>query len=232
MKRLLSLALFFVFIFSGSIQAFSQNEKLKETRVLIKTEYGNMVIKLYDDTPLHRDNFIKLTESGFYNDLLFHRIISGFMIQGGDPDSKNANLESNLGQGGPGYTIPAEILPHYYHKKGALAAARKPDQVNLERASSGSQFYIVQGKPQNTQILVNLQDRKNLSNPGMDFQYSDQAIKDYGNLGGSPHLDGEYTIFGEVIEGMDVIDKIAKVAVNSQSRPLENIKMSVEVLKK
>lgn len=232
MKHLFLHALFFALVLTSTFQAFGQNEKSSETRVLIKTEYGNMVVKLYDDTPLHRDNFIKLAETGFYNDLLFHRIISGFMIQGGDPDSKNADLETALGQGGPGYTIPAEIKPHYYHKKGALAAARKPDQVNPERASSGSQFYIVQGKPQNTQILVNLQDRKNLSNPGMDFQYSDQAIKDYGNLGGSPHLDGEYTIFGEVIEGLDVIDKLARVAVNSQSRPLADIKMSVEVLKK
>jgi peptidyl-prolyl cis-trans isomerase B (cyclophilin B) len=232
MKRLLLLALFFMLVFSGSFKAFGQTEKSKETRVLIKTEYGNMLVKLYDDTPLHRDNFIKLAEGGFYNDLIFHRIISGFMIQGGDPDSKNADLETQLGQGGPGYTIPAEIKPHYYHKKGALAAARKPDQVNPEWESNGSQFYIVQGKPQNTQILVNLQDRKNLSNPGMDFQYSDQAIKDYGNLGGSPHLDGEYTIFGEVIEGLAVIDAIAKVAVNPQNRPLADIKMSVEVLKK
>jgi len=232
MKRLLLLALFFLLVFSGSFQAFGQTEKSKETRVLIKTEYGNMVIKLYDDTPLHRDNFIKLAESGFYNDLLFHRVISGFMIQGGDPDSKNADLGTALGQGGPGYTIPAEIQPHYYHKKGALAAARKPDQGNPERESSGSQFYIVQGKPQNTQILVNLQDRKNLSNPGMDFQYSDQAFKDYGNLGGSPHLDGEYTIFGEVIEGLSVIDAIAKVAVNPQNRPLADVKMSIEILKK
>jgi cyclophilin family peptidyl-prolyl cis-trans isomerase len=199
--------------------------------VLIRTDYGNMTVKLYNETPLHRDNFIKLVEEGFYNDLLFHRVISNFMIQGGDPNSKGAAADVSLGQGGPGYQIDAEILPQFYHKKGALAAARQPDQVNPQRKSNGSQFYIVQGKLQNAQIVMNIEERKNLSNPGLNYAYSDKALSDYANIGGAPHLDGEYTIFGEVIEGLGVIDKIGRTAVNGSSRPLEDVKMTMEILK-
>jgi cyclophilin family peptidyl-prolyl cis-trans isomerase len=232
MKRLLLLTSILSSFFLMPFTSFGQETTLTEAKVLIKTDYGNMMVKLYNETPLHRDNFLKLAEEGFYNDLLFHRVIAAFMIQGGDPDSKNAEPGKTLGQGGPGYQIPAEILPQFYHKKGALAAARQSDQVNPERKSSGSQFYIVQGKPQNVQILMNIEERKNLGNPGLNYAYSDQAIKDYGKIGGTPHLDGEYTVFGEVIEGLSVIDKIAQAKVDGNSRPIDDIKMTIEILNK
>jgi len=165
----------------------------QSTKVKIETSKGVMTVILYDDTPLHRDNFIKLVEKGYYNDLLFHRVIKDFMIQGGDPDSKNAPAGQQLGMGGPGYTIPAEILPKYKHKKGALAAARTN---NPEKASSGSQFYIVH------------------------------------NNNGTPHLDGQYTVFGEVIDGFEVIDAIANVKTAPGDRPIEDVKIiKISILK-
>ena len=157
------------------------------TKVLIKTSMGDITIALYDETPLHKENFIKLVNDNFYNDVLFHRIIQGFMIQAGDPNSKQAKAGEMLGNGGPGYTIPAEIVPTLTHKRGAVAAARMGDQVNPKKESSGSQFYIVDG------------------------------------MNGAPHLNGDYTIFGEVISGMEVVDKIALTATNSAERPVRDI---------
>ena len=166
---------------------------------------------------LTSENFIKLVKSGFYDGLLFHRVIEGFMIQGGDPDSKDAPAGKHLGAGGPGYTLPAEILPKYFHKKGALAAARLGDQGNPMRRSSGSQFYIVQGK------VVPESELKAYSRYG--FVFSDEQIKTYSTIGGTPTLDAQYTVFGEVVEGLDVIDKIAKVEKDKSDRPVEDVKI-------
>lgn len=200
-----------------------------EVQLRITTEFGEMTMKLYNETPQHRDNFLMLVEQGFYDSLLFHRVINGFMIQGGDPNSKNAQAGTMLGTGGLDYLVPAEIHPELYHKKGALAAARQSDAVNPEKKSSACQFYIVQGKKSPPNILQTIEERKNRS--GQTFEYSDQAFKDYEELGGAPHLDGDYTVFGEVIEGLEVIDKIAAVEVDSRSRPLENVMMKIERIK-
>ncbi|MGE5355202.1 MAG: peptidylprolyl isomerase [Deltaproteobacteria bacterium] len=191
--------------------------------VLIETPYGNMEAELFDQTPLHRDNFLKLAEEGFYNDLLFHRVIDGFMIQGGDPESKNAVAGKQLGTGGPGYQIDAEIKPELYHKKGALAAARMGDQVNPQKKSSGSQFYIVQGTKVPEIQLSQMESRKGI-------KYTDEQKKTYMETGGTPFLDMEYTVFGQVISGFEVIDKIAKARGNSSNRPDENIWMKIKVI--
>ncbi|HYW94085.1 MAG TPA: peptidylprolyl isomerase [Bacteroidales bacterium] len=196
-----------------------------ETRVLIKTSYGNIVVKLYNDTPLHRDNFIKLVKDGYYDGLLFHRVIQNFMIQGGDPNSRNAARGEMLGMGGPGYTIPAEIIPGHFHKKGALAAARKGDAVNPKKASSGSQFYIIQGQ------VLNEQQLQTYVSMGNHAPFTPEEVSAYTTIGGSPHLDGEYTVFGEVVEGLDVIDKIAAVAVDAYNRPVEDISYTIEIMK-
>lgn len=191
----------------------------KETMVVISTDYGDMKIKLYDETPLHRDNFIKLAKEGFFDGLLFHRVIPQFMIQGGDPTSKDAKPGQSLGAGGPGYTIPAEFNPNFIHKKGALSAARQGDQVNPKRASSGSQFYVVQGRTASAQELQR-----------GGIKYSDEQIKIYEEQGGTPFLDGQYTVFGEVVEGLDVIDKIAAVRTAPGDRPMEDVKFTVKVI--
>ena len=195
------------------------SNKKSETMVVISTEYGDMKIKLYDETPLHRDNFIKLAKEGFFDGLLFHRVIPQFMIQGGDPTSKDARPGQQLGAGGPGYTIPAEFNPNFIHKKGALSAARQGDQVNPKRASSGSQFYIVQGRTASAQELKR-----------GGIQYTEEQIKTYAETGGTPFLDGQYTVFGEVVEGLDVIDKIAAVRTAPGDRPMEDVKFSVKVI--
>jgi peptidyl-prolyl cis-trans isomerase B (cyclophilin B) len=154
------------------------------------------------------------------------------MIQGGDPDSKNAAPGAMLGSGGPGYTLPAEILPQLYHKKGALAAARQGDNVNPERRSSGSQFYIVQGRTFDLSTMTQMEASLNRGvAPGKEFKYSEQAIKDYTNIGGTPHLDGQYTVFGEVIKGLEIVDKIAVIAADGRSRPKEDVKMTVTRIK-
>ena len=197
----------------------------KQKMVKISTEYGDMVIKLYDETPEHRDNFIKLVNEGFYDSLLFHRVMTGFMIQGGDPDSKGAAVGVRLGQGGPGYTVPADFNPAFIHKKGALAAARQPDQVNPEKASSGSQFYIVQGRgPMQDTEIDETQNR-------VGWTYTDEQRTIYKEVGGTAFLDNNYTVFGEVVEGMDVIDKIAAVAVDGAKRPHQDVMMTMEVVK-
>ena len=191
----------------------------KQQHALISTEYGDIKVVLYDETPLHRDNFMKLVNEGFYNDLLFHRVMQGFMIQGGDPNSKGAPTGARLGSGGPGYTIDKEF-GHGYHFRGALAAARQPDQVNPEKKSSGSQFYIVQGRKWSEAELQMFQQQKNIT-------YTEEDMKRYMEEGGYAPLDNEYTVFGEVVEGMDIIDKIAAVQVDPANRPLQDVKMTV-----
>lgn len=185
----------------------------------IETEFGTMKVKLYNSTPQHRDNFIKLANEGFYDDLLFHRVIDGFMVQGGDPDSKNAPPGQQLGQGGPGYQIDAEIgAPHI---KGALAAARTQ---NPQKRSSGSQFYIVSGSPVDDNTLDQMEQQKGI-------KYNETQRKLYKELGGAPFLDNDYTVYGEVVEGYDVIDKIAKVPKDGADRPTQDVRMKVRIIK-
>ncbi len=191
------------------------------TYALIETEYGNMKMELYDSTPKHKANFIKLAEEGFYDGLLFHRVIPGFMIQGGDPDSKTAPPEQPLGQGGPGYTIEAEIGE--VHIKGAVAAARLGDEVNPQRASSGSQFYIVAGQKFDEAVLNQIEQQNGL-------QYSPEQRREYLEKGGYPPLDGAYTVFGRVVEGLEVIDKIAAAPRGQMDRPQQDIRMKVSII--
>jgi HK97 family phage major capsid protein len=210
---------------SEEVQANEVEEEMDdqpEKIVKVSTPMGDMLIKLYNNTPRHRDNFIKLANEGFFNDLMFHRVMNGFMIQGGDPESKTAQKGAPLGKGGPGYTVPAEFKRNLIHKKGALAAARQPDQVNPTKASSGSQFYIVQGKQWTDEELAMISQRAGI-------QYTEEEIETYKTLGGYPPLDMQYTVFGEVIDGMEVIDKIAAVATDQRDRPLEDIRMTVTV---
>ncbi|MBK8622074.1 MAG: peptidylprolyl isomerase [Saprospiraceae bacterium] len=193
--------------------------------LFMETSKGSMVIRLFDETPLHRDNFIQLAEKGFYEGLLFHRVINGFMMQGGDPDTKNAAKDVRVGGGNPGYTIPAEIHQKSFHIKGALAAARTGDDINPKKESSGSQFYIVHGRKTTSEELHIFEGQKNI-------YYPDDVVNTYKTSGGAPQLDGEYTIFGEVIQGFDVIDRIATVPTDSYDRPKEDVKiLKVTVLK-
>ncbi|MFQ5447611.1 MAG: peptidylprolyl isomerase [Saprospiraceae bacterium] len=189
---------------------------------LIETDMGNIKVKLYNSTPKHKANFIKLAKEGFYDGTLFHRVMPGFMIQGGDPDSKTAQPGQRLGQGGPGYQIDPEIgAPHF---RGALAAARMPDQVNPGKKSSGSQFYIVQAGPVQAAQLDQIEQMKGI-------KYTPEQRKIYTEQGGTPFLDQDYTVFGEVLEGMDVVDKIANVPRDAADRPNTDIKMKVKMLK-
>mgnify|MGYP006294080727 CR=1 FL=1 len=252
------------------------NAQENKNLYLVKTSKGNMKIKLYDKTPLHRDNFKKLVEQNYYDSLLFHRVINHFMIQGGDPDSKNAGPGERLGNGGPGYTIEAEFHPDLIHKKGVIAAAREGDQVNPEKRSSGSQFYIVHGKVFTKEELEKLEKRisfEKMKNPLMDYVKSNQdsaitskydslmAVQDfeklnqmmmdlqkslieqgilkefkfsekqreiYTTLGGTPHLDGSYTVFGELIEGIETLEKIAGSETDRYDRPKQDIRMYIE----
>lgn len=194
-----------------------------EAVVKIITDFGTMTVKLYNETPLHRDNFLKLAREGFYDSLLFHRVINGFMIQGGDPDSKHAASGAPLGNGGPGYTIPAEFRPDLIHKKGVLSAARMPDQVNPAKASSGSQFYVVQGKVYTREELAGFERR-------FGVKFTQQQIDTYTTVGGTPHLDGGYTVYGEVIDGLEVIDLIAAQKTGPNDRPVKDIRMRVEIV--
>ena len=188
------------------------------------TPFGVMLIELYNETPQHRDNFMKLAEEGYYNDLLFHRVIDGFMVQGGDPDSKGAPAGQPLGMGGPGYQVPAEFDENYVHIKGALAAARTGDAMNPEKKSSGSQFYIVQGAPIDDGTLDVLEIQKGIT-------YTPEQREQYRTVGGTPFLDMEYTVFGRVIEGLDVIDKIAIVQKDGRDRPTTDVPMKLQVIK-
>ncbi len=192
--------------------------------VEIETDYGTMLVELSNATPQHRDNFTKLAEQGFYDGTIFHRVISDFMIQGGDPDSKNAADGQPLGMGGPGYTVPAEFVDSMVHIKGALAAARMGDAGNPKKASSGSQFYIVQGKPVEEAMLNRMESMKGT-------HYTPEQKKMYSEIGGTPFLDREYTVFGHVVKGLDVIDKIAAVQKDSRDRPAKDVKMKIRVIK-
>ena len=244
-------------------------ENEKRTLVKLETTMGNIIVALYNETPKHRDNFIKLVKEGVYDSTLFHRVIKQFMIQAGDPDSKNASDTAMLGSGDVGYTIPAEFNPKFFHKKGVLAAARQGDDVNPEKASSGCQFYIVTGRkftePQllgmenkiNEQReealfdslarqhmkeiykmrkagdnagLLELQDTleaqaRELADKEEKFRFTPEQIKAYSTIGGAPHLDGSYTVFGEVTEGMEVVDNIEIAKTNRADRPIENIRI-------
>lgn len=193
----------------------------KETMIEIVTDYGTMKAKLYDSTPKHRDNMVKLIKEGFYDGLLFHRVIPNFMIQGGDPNSKGASPQQQLGSGGPGYTIDAEIGALHY--KGTLAAARTGDNVNPERKSSGSQFYVVQGQPVTDQMLQQIGAQYGTT-------YTEEQIEKYKKLGGTPFLDNQYTVFGEVVEGFDVIDKIAAVQTAPGDRPVKDVTMTIRLV--
>lgn len=245
--------------------------------VLIETSMGNIKIRLYDETPQHRDNFLKLVEQHYYDSLVFHRVIKGFMVQGGDPESKGAPAGKALGSGGPGYTVPAEIVyPQLFHKRGVLSAARTGDQMNPMKASSGSQFYIVWGDVYNEVQLAGMEDQKkqqakqsyfqSLATPLMDSIKKMQSSNDnaglgklqadliakteeefkknpsrggftaeqkkaYSTIGGTPHLDGEYTVFGEVIEGLDVVGKIQAVETANGDRPVKDILMKMSIVK-
>lgn len=198
----------------------------KERLVELTTDYGTMILKLYDSTPLHRDNFVRLVQSGFYDSLLFHRVIQGFMIQGGDPTSKYADSTAMLGGGSaPGERIKAEFKPQFFHKKGALAAAR---DGNPERASSNCQFYIVQGNRIPADQLAQQEQRVKQANPSFSYTASQREI--YARLGGTPFLDQNYTVFGEVISGLDVIDKIASVQKGQADRPKTDVRMKLRML--
>jgi peptidyl-prolyl cis-trans isomerase B (cyclophilin B) len=233
MRKLALIVLSFI-LFTG---AYTQVKTTKPTQpkaaavsgrlVEIKTDLGTMVVKLYDSTPLHRDNFIKLVKQKFYDSLLFHRVIEGFMIQGGDPQSKYADSAAMLGNGeAQGDLIPAEFNTKFYHKKGALAMARTD---NPEKASSNCQFYIVQGEQFTDEKLNQIQCQLNQNNnPG--FYFTDAQRKTYNTIGGAPFLDQNYTVFGEVVKGLDVIDKIAAAQKDQNDRPLQNIRMKMRML--
>ena len=220
--------IFFTNLYSTPILAQkNQNKKNNNSEIMVKIETtkGIITVKLYNETPLHRDNFVKLVEEKYYDGLLFHRVINSFMIQGGDPDSRNAKQGQMLGNGGPDYTIPAEFNSQLIHKKGALAAARTADQVNPEKRSSGSQFYIVQGNVYNDNQLQYFSSQTKR-------QYTDAQKEIYKTLGGTPHLDGAYTVFGEVVTGLDIIDAIAAVKTDGANRPVEDVKIiSMSIIK-
>lgn len=274
MNRIFRTAFVFVSLTIFSCSNAQNNGNLNGPVVLIKTEFGDMKLVLYNETPKHRDNFLKLAKNGFYDGTLFHRVIKDFMIQGGDPYTKKAQPGQKLGNGGPGYTIDPEINPKFLHKKGALAAARLGDDINPGKKSSGSQFYIVQGQviPPN-QVVAFLDDQnkqlpqkfmnqlafakkdsfmlfqRNNDKSGFDkmverlkhdamtmaaqnpYKLTDEQYHLYTTIGGSPSLDGEYTVFGEVIAGMAVLDSIAAQKTGPNDRPLKDIRMAVKVVK-
>ncbi len=209
MRKLIVLSLFLM-----TIVMTTQAQEEKRTKVEITTSMGTMVVELYNETPIHRDNFIKLVKEGFYDSSEFHRIIKGFMIQGGG---------HNGGMKDAGYTIEAEIVPGMMHKRGALAAARKGDQVNPEKRSSGSQFYIVDGRKFSADEMKSLGIR-------MGKPFSNDQIAVYSEIGGAPHLDGEYTIFGELIDGFEVMDKIAAAKTGRMDKPVEAITMKARII--
>ena len=269
-KRYLLIILILSFFCMSCESKKTATEQNKQVCVKMETTMGNIVVKLYNETPAHRDNFVKLVKEGYYDGTLFHRVINQFMIQGGDGDSRNAKSGQQLGMGDPGYTIPAEfVYPKYFHKKGALAAARQGDQVNPEKASSGSQFYIVTGNviPEgqigqferqlqmqqeqnvfNTLVAAHRDEimnmRRNRDQAGLQalqeqlinetrqqvaregaFTLTPEQKAAYTTVGGAPHLDGAYTVFGEVVEGMDVVEKIEKVETDRADRPVADVKV-------
>lgn len=214
-KVLLSIGLF-----ACAILASAQTHE-----VLIETTEGNIRVMLYDDTPIHRDNFLKLVGEQFYDSLLFHRVIKNFMIQGGDPASRNAEPGTLLGEGEMDYTLEPEFrTPTHYHRRGALAMAREGDNVNPERRSSGCQFYIVWGRTYSTKELETIQQRVKKATDNR-AEITSEMFWTYRKVGGSPHLDGQYTVFGEVIDGLDVVDRIQRVYTDTYSRPVDDIRI-------
>ena len=214
-------------------QTTSSNEQADITkgtvRVKIETRLGDIVVRLYDATPNHRDNFVKLVKEGYYDGTLFHRVIKNFMIQGGDPDSKGATADKSLGEGGPDYTLEAEIRTGLYHKRGALAAAREGDDTNPERRSSGSQFYIVWGRTFSPRQIEYLDEKLKTEHPETGG-LTEMQQRIYASQGGTPHLDGQYTVFGEVEEGMDVVEKIQNLPTNQADRPVEDVAVKMTIL--
>ena len=227
MKKITFLAIFLLMIspwIPQSVVAQGKN-KGKEVRVEMVTTEGRMVFVLFNDTPLHRDNFLKLVKNNTYDSLLFHRVINKFMIQGGDPQSRHARPGQMLGEGSLGYTVPAEFQTEHFHRKGALCAARLGDNVNPKKESSASQFYIVQGQVWDSKTLDMMAQRY-----GKTFTEEQRRV--YMTEGGTPHLDGEYTVFGQMVEGMDVLDRIAAVKTGMADRPVQDVRiLSVKVLK-
>lgn len=208
-----------------SADVSAHTDKDKRVRVRLETTAGTMVMALFDETPRHRDNFLKLVRQGYYDGLLFHRVIADFMVQTGDPDSRAAKPGQRLGDGGPGYTLPLETaLPYRYHYRGAVAAAREPDEVNPERRSSGSQFYIVWGKNFNERTFPPMRDYVSEMTGG-EVEFTPEMVRTYMNEGGTPHLDGQYTVFGEIIEGMKVVKAIQKAETDADDRPVEDIRI-------
>ena len=235
-------ALSLLLMSSSGCESSSGMASKEPAKVEILTKFGSMVVHLSDSTPQHRDNFLKLVEDQFYDSLIFHRVIQEFMVQGGDPQSKGAEANARLGSGGPGYTIEAEIRPDLLHVKGALSAARQGDNVNPERRSSGSQFYLVQGRPFSDNEMSGIEGRiagfandygEGLANvENGQFVYSEEARELYKTVGGTPFLDMNYTVFGYVVEGLDIIDSIAAVPTDRRrgDRPLEDVVMSMKRL--
>tara|TARA_B100001057_G_scaffold496890_1_gene599572 strand:+ start:2567 stop:3217 length:651 start_codon:yes stop_codon:yes gene_type:complete len=209
-----------VFALTFSLLAHSQ----ERVKVKISTKYGDMVAELYDETPIHRDNFIKLVKEGFYDGTLFHRVIPGFMIQGGDPVSKDDKPNTRIGNGGPGYTLPLEFNPQFFHKKGALAAARMGDAVNPKKESSGSQFYIVEGQVYDNNTI-------DLFSKRMGVELSLAQKKAYTTVGGTPHLDANYTVFGELVEGLEIISKISNITRDKNNLPMDKVIMNISIVK-
>ena len=221
---------FLLFVIAATILVSCSSKK--EYIVRMHTTAGVIDMKLYNETPKHRDNFVKLVGECYFDSLLFHRVIPDFMIQAGDPESKNAPAGKLLGEGGPGYSIDAEFMPEkYLHKRGALAAAREGDDVNPEKASAGSQFYIVWGNVYTTEQLKMLQERyKKATGREIDITPEQELV--YTTVGGTPHLDGEYTVFGEVVNGLEVVDAIQRVRRDRNDRPLKDVRiMKAELIK-
>lgn len=215
----------FISAFLASMALHSQTADTLRHEVLLETDKGNIRIALYNETPLHRDNFIKLVKQGFYDGLLFHRVISSFMIQTGDSASRNAPPGQRLGDAPEGYSIPAEIIyPKLLHKRGAVAAARESDDINPEKNSSASQFYIVYGRRFNDGMLDDLQQKLD-KHTGGKVKLTEEARAIYKQYGGTPHLDGTYTVFGEVVEGLETVDKIQWADTDKYDRPIENIRI-------
>lgn len=224
------IAILFFSLLLLAFSAMSLSPGEKDEIVQIRTSYGDVYIRLYDDTPVHKANFIRLAKEGFFDSTLFHRVIENFMIQGGDPYSRTAGKEDSIGEGGPGYLLDAEFRENHFHKRGVIAAARNGDDVNPERKSDGSQFYIVQGKKFTDEELDKYELRVQKALKDSLWKYSDAQRTYYKTTGGTPWLDQQYTIFGEVIRGMEVVDKIAAVKRNKKDRPLEDIRMDVNIV--
>lgn len=221
MKKSILINVLIIFL---TLSITAQESDLKPGKTItIKTSLGNIRVLLYDETPLHQQNMLKLIREGYYDGQLFHRVIENFMIQGGDPHSVDAERGQRLGTGGPGYRLPAEISENLFHKRGAVAAARLGDDVNPEKKSSGSQFYIVQGQ------VFTIEQLNSMVKSGRCQPLTNAQVEIYTTIGGTPHLDGSYTVFGEVIEGMDIVKQITFEPTDSYDRPLQNITYTMSI---